>query len=209
MSFIRKKNINGKLYAYKITTYYDKEKKYTRQRSEYLGVVDDQTGEIQKIYKNKENKIYGIINFGQAYIIYEVLRSMNLYQFITNFFGKDADTIMALVSYQIIKGGPASGAQDWFDISIEKFLYKNANMKSQNLSKIYCMLGKNLNNNSFFREYIKQFFPEKKGLLIDSTVLLTSINEDINQWGYTSEGIKKSITCLLLAISVEKTKKVK
>ena len=203
MSFIRKKNINGKLYAYEVTTFYDKTKKYSRQKSKYLGVVDNETGDIKKVYNKKNtlenNSTSSILNFGQSYIIYQTLKSMKLYEFITKFFKGKADTIMALISYQIIKSGPSSGAEDWYNISMEKFFYKNACMKSQNLSKIYAWLNTLLSNNFFFKEYINYFFPNQKGLLIDSTALPASVNDDINQWGYTSEGIKKNITCLLLA----------
>ena len=53
MSFIRKQIINGRTYAYNITSYWDKEKKISRQKSEYLGVFDNDTGEIKP--KNSRN----------------------------------------------------------------------------------------------------------------------------------------------------------
>ena len=61
MSFIRYKTLKGNRYAYKVTSYWDSELKQSRNKSEYLGVVDSNTNEIKEFIKKPkviENLIF-------------------------------------------------------------------------------------------------------------------------------------------------------
>ncbi|OPY29983.1 MAG: hypothetical protein A4E31_00497 [Methanomassiliicoccales archaeon PtaU1.Bin030] len=46
MLFIFHQKVKGKTYAYEAESYWDPEKKAPRQRRRYLGVVDEESGQI-------------------------------------------------------------------------------------------------------------------------------------------------------------------
>lgn len=46
MSYIVHQKVKGRIYAYEAESYWDPERKQPRQRRRYLGVVDEETGEI-------------------------------------------------------------------------------------------------------------------------------------------------------------------
>ena len=54
MSSIIYRTIKGTRYAYLSESYWDHEKKAPRTRRKYLGKVDEETGEIIRVYKKSE-----------------------------------------------------------------------------------------------------------------------------------------------------------
>ena len=71
MSYIRYKTFGNKEYAYEVTSYWDREKKRSRQKTIYLGqVIDKKKGD----YRRLEKKVSAvddelILDFGDAFCI--------------------------------------------------------------------------------------------------------------------------------------------
>ena len=80
MAFIQYKKIKNKTYAYEITSYWDKDLKQARKHSKYLGPIDPETKKImpfiKKINNNKENLI---LDFGDGYFLYELIKKLEEY----------------------------------------------------------------------------------------------------------------------------------
>jgi transposase len=93
---------------------------------------------------------------------------------------------------------------DWIEGNIANKLFPSAQIKSQDISRLINMLGKQEMQQLFFKNYVSKFFPEKTGLLIDSTALPSAINSSINAFGYTPDGIKENVTCLMLVDKASK-----
>ena len=92
MSFIRKKkNKDGKIYAYKVTSVWDSEKKQPRSISKYLGSVDADgniipSGENRKI-KQWTNELKTtekerlIQDFGDGFFVLESIKKSEIFDF--------------------------------------------------------------------------------------------------------------------------------
>lgn len=199
MAYIVKKIISGKTYAYEYTSIWDKENKKYRKKSKYLGKVDDVSGKIlepkKKLKKSTETKI---VDFGDTYAINQINLKSKFHELLKTVFPKYYNNISALISFQILEGSAMKNVKSWIEGSYTQKLYKNPNVSSQNISKILNYLGKENIKDKFINEYSKTFLNNKTGLLIDSTSIPSSIQTDINDWGYTSNGIEKTSKCLML-----------
>ena len=200
MTSIRYKKRGNKFYAYEVTQYWDKELKKPRQLSKYLGNSDTsggvyaKTGKKESIFKIEK----AILDFGDSYAINLIAKNIGLDKVIEESFGNSADSIMSLVSYQITEGAAMYNCHDWMEGNIANKLFPTAKVKSQDISRLIKNLGKQELGQKFFRNYIAKFFPNKTGLLIDSTAMPSSINSQINAFGHTANGIKENVTCLML-----------
>jgi transposase len=200
MSTIRYQKRGNKFYVYEVTQYWDKELKKSRQTTKYLGHAETEGGEYKKTGKRvatpKLEK--AILDFGDSFAINEIANNMGLSSIIKDSFGELSDSIMNLACYQIVEGSAMQTCEDWFEGNIANKLFPLAKIKSQDISRLIEKLGKQELQQKFFRNYVAKFFPQKTGLLIDSTALPSAINSSINAYGYTSGGIKENITCLML-----------
>lgn len=195
MSFIRHKVFGKKKYAYEVTSYWDAALKKNRQKSVYLGIVDEATGQAQKCVRVRQES--AIVDFGDGYALFEMARQLGLTKVIQESFS-DADSILALMSYQMLEGRAMSYAEEWLFGNITGKLYPKANLKSQAISRLLKQLGEESLRRAFFKNYLSAFFKDKQGLLIDSTALPSAINASINAWGYGAEGISEHVSCLML-----------
>jgi transposase len=200
MSTIRYQKRGNKFYVYEVTQYWDKVLKKPRQKTKYLGNAQVNGGEYTKTGKAsacaKAEK--AILDFGDSFAINEVAKKIGLDKVIEESFEGASESIMSLACYQITEGSAMHNCDDWAQGNIANKLFPGASTKSQDISRLINNLGKQEVQQKFFKNYIAKFFPNKTGLLIDSTALPSAINSSINAFGYTSEGIKENVTCLML-----------
>lgn len=212
MSTIRYQKRGNKYYVYEVTQYWDKELKKPRQATKYLGHSETNGGEYKKTWANiktersetserperSKGPERAILDFGDSFAINEVAKDIGLTDVIKGSFGESVDSIMTLACYQIVEGSAMHTCEDWFEGNIANKLFTSAKIKSQDISRLFEKLGKQDVQQQFFKNYVAKFFPQKTGLLIDSTALPSAINSSINAFGHTSDGIKENITCLML-----------
>ncbi len=67
MSYIVRQKIGGGVYAYEAYSYWDPEKKQSRQKRRYLGVWDESTGQI--IPKTADRDVKTTKSFGPSYLL--------------------------------------------------------------------------------------------------------------------------------------------
>ena len=199
MATIRYKKRGNKWYVYELNQYWDKELKKPRQRTKYLGVAEEKNGSYskpgRKIATTRVEQ--EILDCGDSYAINETCKSIGLDQIIDDSFG-NLDSVMAAICFQITEGSAMYNCADWLEGNIAKRLFKGAKTSSQDISRLIKILGSADLQTSFFKKYIAQFFPDKRGILIDSTALPSAINSSINAFGYASGGIEENVSCLML-----------
>ncbi len=199
MAYIVKKKVYGKSYAYEYTTIWDKLKKKYKKNTKYLGKVDEATGKIIPAKKKESSdQITKIVDFGDSFVINEILENSGLSNIINNVFDKYSQNIKALICFQILEGSALKHVQDWFDGNIAQKLFKKVGMSSQNISKILKYMGKESLKDTFIHQYCQKFMSYNSSILIDSTALSSSINTEKNAWGYTTNGIEKNLKSLML-----------
>ncbi len=72
MSFIRYKTINGKEYAYEVTSYWDRNTKKPKEVNKYLGIVVDRE---KGIYRKNIAQEKLILDFGDSFFLLEYLKT--------------------------------------------------------------------------------------------------------------------------------------
>jgi len=205
MSFVRYKKRGRRWYAYEVTAFWDPSSKSPKQRTRYLGVAVSKGGEITKSgRKNTGSTERTIVDFGDSYVLKQVAENHGFLDIIKNNL-KDFDTIMSLICYQMTEGAAMYNCLEWAEGNISSKLFPQAKLQSQNISRVINYLGRDDVQNKFFKAYVERFFRGTHSVLIDSTSLPSSINNSLNSWGHSSDGIEQKIGCLML---VDKTSKL-
>lgn len=204
MTTIRYQKRSNKWYVYELNQYWDKELKKPRQRTKYLGVADEKDAPYSKPGKKTTTiNERAILDFGDSYAINEVSKSIGLDSIIKNSFA-NLDSIMTLACFQINEGSAMYNCEDWLEGNIAKILFPAAKVSSQDISRLIKILGKQELQVQFFKDYVSKLFPDKRGILIDSTALPSAINSGINAFGYSSGSIEQNVTCLMLVDQASK-----
>jgi len=198
MATLRYKQRGTRWYVYEVHQYWDKNLKKPRQRSKYLGVAEENGGSYSKPGKKAHPSVEKeILDCGDSYSINEVSKSIGLNNVIEESF-ENLDSIMALACFQINEGSAMYNCEDWLEGNIAKKLFPEAKISSQDISRLIKKLGRQDLQTKFFKNYVAKFFPDKRGILIDSTALPSAINSSINAFGYASGSIEQNVTCLML-----------
>jgi transposase len=199
MAFVRFKKVYNNTYAYNVWKEKN-EKGEWKQKSKYLGVVTDME---KKTYEKKrqpvEKQEMQILEYGDSYLITEVTAQLPIVSMLRTVFGEMFETLMALIYHRIIVGGAMCHAEPWYDGNYVNRLFPNANMTSQNISKVLSYLGEESVQRSFFAAYIPLVCKEKSGVVIDSTGLPNEIDMPVTDWGHHNGGTAFE-TRLILAV---------
>ena len=202
MAFIRHKKIYNNTYAYEVWKVKD-ENGIWRQRSKYLGVVTDfDTGAYEKKRAKREKQELTVLDYGDSYFINSVVSSLPLFAVLKTVFGSLFETLMVLAFHRICGGQAMRHAQDWYEGNFINQLFPNADVTSQNISRVLSYLGEESVQRAFFGTYIPLVAPCECGVVIDSTGLPNEINMPITDWGYHSGGVEFE-TRLILAVNRE------
>ncbi len=198
MSFIRYKKLGKQEYAYKVTAYWDKERKKPRQRVKYLGtVIDKEKGVIEKKMKKGKEKL--ILDFGDVYVLEEFMKKEGLINLIGDVFVDRWVDILTIISYRICNNISMRYCYDWYEGNIVRYLFKGARVSSQQISELLVEIGQESIQREFFKKYIEKVGGRgEEGIIIDTTGLPNQINMDINEWGYTDGKIEEEIKFLFV-----------
>lgn len=118
-----------------------------------------------------------ILDFGDAYCLYTVLKSSFLNDIIQEIVPNQADTLMTLIGYKLLAGGANRYAEDWWSGSYARIMFPQVKISSQRISEFYSQLGDESVQRKFFNYYLNALCVNKKtGVLIDSTGLPNDIH---------------------------------
>jgi len=157
---------------------------------EWLGrVIDREKG----LYRSRERGIFSftlnggyveqqiageklILDFGDSYVLNEILARAGYMNLIQTAFGELANTVASLILYRSLQHGASCYAHDWWEGSYARILHPNASLSSQRLSEVLKAIGDEVVQRGFFREYLRYIAPLcGNGILVDSTGLPNDI----------------------------------
>jgi transposase len=200
MSYIRHKIISGKKYAYEITSFRDPETKKVKNKSVYLGAVN----EDGIIKKNKEYKIEkSILDFGDGYLFYEFFKHSNLSSLLDENI-RIFPEIVSLIIYRICYQSAMYNAASWCEGNVLSVLCKNCDLSSQNISRVLTYLGQEEVQRSFFDLYLKSIPKSQENIIIDASSLPNQICHPFSEWGHADSSIEKQFR--FLCVIEQKTK---
>ena len=209
---VRYKKFGKQEYAYRIWNEKNLETKKWVQKSEYLGVVVDKEkgiyekrNKIKQQKKQMEQQNQGILDYGDSYLINNVVEPLPITGVLKSVFGEYFNLLMALVFHRITGGSAMCYAEDWYNGNYASILFPNVDISSQNISRFLSYLGEEKVQRAFFSEYIPHLQNKNPSIVIDSTGLPNEINMSVTDWGYHNGGIEFE-TRLILAIDKDSQK---
>jgi len=192
MSFIRYKKFGNQEYAYEVETYWDSKRKKPRQRSRYLGVVVDKEKKVFERPRQKPQEKL-ILDFGDGYLVNEFIKQKGIYDLLSNVFGKKVEEIIALLCYRLCYGGAMRHFPLWYEGNIVRELFKEVRLTSQRISRLLKQVGEESSQRKFFEKYVRKYFNDSEGIIIDSTALPNEIDIGVSSWGYSDSSIQMQI----------------
>ena len=182
MSYIIEQKIKGKIYLYKVESYWDKEKKQPRQKRTYIGPKD---GKQKPTIKQSISKLT-THNYGNIYFFNEQLKQLGLVELLKNIYPDHYNEIIALAIYEISESSASYLFPYWLD---EQNLPNVKRLESSGISSLYETLGRDQKRKEkFMTEWIKQQ-GAIQGVYYDITSISSySTKIDFIEWGYNRDG---------------------
>ena len=176
-TLVESKRVNGKkvdvpvLYLGRLM---DREKSIYRNREKGTFVYNSEERAIEATQHLAKEKL--ILDFGDSYILDEVLARTGFKDIMTSVFQFDKDTVMSMLFYRVLCGGAIRYAQTYWEGSYARLLYPRALVESQRVSEFYKRIGDEAYHREFFKAYIAHIRSEVgSGILVDSTGLPNDI----------------------------------
>lgn len=187
MSFNVNQKVGKYTYVYEAESYWDKEKKQSRQHRKFLGRKDKITGEIINTKNKDKSKPVSALDFGTILFLDSICEKLGITDIIKEIFPDNYKEILALVHYTIIEGDAYYLAEQWAeytDISI-----KSNSIASQRISELLKKIGQDESYRTlFFKEWIKRH-KEEDAIYFDITSVSTYAKMiDLAEWGYNRDG---------------------
>jgi hypothetical protein len=152
----------------------DKEKGMYRNRERGTFIYDNEEGNIEPTQPVVKEKL--ILDFGDSFILDELLTKTGFKDIMARVFPVDKDTVMSMLFYRVLSGGASRYAQTYWEGSYARLLFPLASVESQRVSEFYKRIGDESYQRDFFRAYIAHIRAEVgSGVLVDSTGLPNDI----------------------------------
>ncbi|MDR0571826.1 MAG: transposase [Rickettsiales bacterium] len=112
-----------------------------------------------------------ILNFGDSFVLDNVLHSIKFIDVLTKIKGINQDTLMSLIHFKLCDNGANRHAASFWNSSYTKILYPNASLQSQRISEFYKSFGVEDIKQNFLYIYYKFLNKRFKeyGILLDSS----------------------------------------
>lgn len=181
MSYIIEQKIKGKLYLYKVESYWDKEKQQARQKRVYLGPKEGKRKTPLKLALSRLTTH----NYGNIYFLQEQIKQLGLSELLKKIYPDNYNEILALAMYEVSAGSPSYLFAGWVE---EQSLPQVKQLASSGISTLYESLGRDQKSrDGFIKEWIKRQNPIE-GIYYDITSISSySTKIDFIEWGYNRD----------------------
>ncbi len=125
-----------------------------------------------------------ILDFGDAFILEQYMRSLPFYSVFEEILPKDSHTLFSFLFYRILTGKKANCyAESWWEGSYARKLFPLAQMTGQRISEFLSRIGDEEVQRCFFASYLKAVYGKQgtAGVLIDSSGLVNASKMSITQ----------------------------
>lgn len=198
MSYIVREKRNGKFYLYEATSYWDKEKKQSRQKRKYIGRdPEDKKSEIKLNPTEISTKNYGII-----FLLEHISKKLGLQDILKKMFPSDFNEILSLAYFDICASQPSYMFPYWHD---EHHITGTKKLSSSAVSALQRELGV---NDAIRIEFINQWIEAVKpcsAIYYDVTSISTYASGiETVEWGYNRD--KEALPQINIGVVFSKSK---
>lgn len=183
MSYIIEQKIKGHTYLYEVESYWDPDKKQSRQRRKYLGKKDPESG--QAITPRKMPVVKSASDYGHVYLVDQLAEHIGLKKTLEQTLGADTtQSVLSLAYFQVIEGKPWYLYPTW-NQDTSPHLKKQS---SQDISRLLAECGQDSGGpQGFFRAWAQHQKP-LNGVWLDITSLSSyAQNNSWCEWGYNRD----------------------
>lgn len=181
MSYIIEQKIKGRLYLYKVTSYWDKTKKQARQKRVYIGPKKNENN--PKIKSKKSDLITK--NFGNIFLLNFISNKLGLTEILKSFFPENYLEIFAIAYYEIMEASPLYLFPYWLD---EQCLPNIKKLHSPDISKLCEDIGRSQRQRiDFINKWIEHLKPIKAIYYDITSISSYSTKIDFIEWGYNRD----------------------
>lgn len=186
-SFTRVKKINGQEYLYKITPYYDKEKKQIRQKSKYLG--KNVNGVPVKV-RSTDQIPKKVLSHGEFIPLLRIADDLELDKTLLSILpSKDVWPVLTLAMNYVTHPKALTHIQSWYEGTVLSEDHPELPLSSQSLSRMLSHIGESSANLEFSNKFIRR--TATSNTLIYDITSLSSYSQNIGllEYGYNRDGL--------------------
>lgn len=173
-------------YVYEAESYWDKDKKQSRQRRKYLGRKDLISGEIVDTKVANKSQIVKSLDFGNIHFLDAICKKIGITEILSNIIPERYKEILGLVYYTICEGEAYYLMSKW-----SEFNYLNVKpeqVSSQRISELLEKIGYSTDLKiNFFKRWIEKQ-KEIEAIYFDITSVSTYAKLlKLAEWGYNRD----------------------
>ena len=187
----------------------DKDKGIYKNRERGVFSFDAETGQYSAVpesfvpttIKDMRKRECKCVDFGDAYFVDRILWDSGLIEVVNSIEYGNRDTLHAMILFYILSVMSNCDAINWWEGSIAKMLYPNANLSSQRISDFLRSIGKAENKINFqiaYVSFLKKHYDSTFNILIDSTGLTSSIKVPFTQISNHNGKISREIRLIFV-----------
>ncbi|MBW6481311.1 MAG: IS1634 family transposase [Bacteroidales bacterium] len=192
MAYVIEQKVKDHVYLYEVESYWDKEKKQSRQRRTYLGRKDIQTGEIIQ-----EKESYAAWDYGHVALLEQIAQKTGLKAELKKAFPSVWQEIFTLSLFKITEGRPFYLCSHWLETV---GLSEKPDLYSQRISELLKDLSQQKDARfRFFTSWAERYRQSNDFIVFDITSVSSFGNSiDYLEWGYNRD--KESLSQINLGV---------
>lgn len=195
------RHFNGRFYLYKISSFWDKEKKKSRKKTEcLLGRITEEGLKVSKprISEEKASQI-SVVESGMSEYIHS--QNEDILEALTTRFPKQGKSLFLLAMFRLAYQSPLKNMSFYHENSFMKQVFPTVNLGKNNLTDLLKEVG---TQRSSISECMKDLMVNPSYVLIDQTHVI-SLSEQMtcNRLGYNSQRSFEPQVNLLFIFSPE------
>lgn len=186
MSFKVSQKIGKYYYVYEAESYWDKNKKQSRQRRRFLGRKDLISGEIINTKAKNKSQPVKSFDFGNIHFLKELSKQTGITKILKEIIPEEYKEVLALVYYTICEGDAYYLASKWSEFNYVDI--KPGDISSQRISELLERIGYSTDwRINFFKRWIEKQ-KEIEAIYFDITSVSTYARLlDFAEWGYNRD----------------------
>lgn len=181
MSFMVEQKVKGHIYLYSVDSYWDKEKKQSRQRRTFIGKKNPETGEVIP-----DDGIRDAREFGNLFLLKDIARRIGLAEDLAAIFPETWKEMLALAYFRICENKALYLCDNWLDTV---WTDDHVSLPSPRISELLAQLGHSrIPSERFFRRWSQRYTTSNRFIVFDLTSISSYANGiDMVEWGYNRD----------------------
>ena len=182
MSYLYEQQVKNHTYVYQIESYWDKEKKQSRQKRIYLGKKDPKTGELIE----EKERSYSSLDYGHTAFLHSLSKELGITAELKKAFPSKWTEVLTLALFKLAEGKALYLCNHWMD-TVE--LEEKPDLSSQRISELLHELSHDKEAlYSFFTAWARRHRDANRFIVFDITSF-SSYGKGIDfvEWGYNRD----------------------